>query len=134
MKIAVTYEGGKVFQHFGHAEAFKVYDVEEDNIISSKIVAATEGGHSALAGLLQNNDIDVLICGGIGGGAQTALAELGIKLFGGVSGDADKTVNDFLCGQLSYVKDVRCTHFEEHHGGEQQHHCHGADGCKHGCK
>lgn len=134
MKIAVTYENGLIFQHFGHTETFKVYEIADGKVVKTEIVGATEGGHSALAGLLQKNDINVLICGGIGGGAQAALAELGIKLFGGVSGDADKAVADYLCGKLSYVADVRCNHFEAHHGGEEHHHCHGADGCTHDCK
>ena len=50
---------------------------------------------------------DVLICGGIGGGAQTALAAAGIKLFGGVSGDADKAVEAFINETLDYNPDVK---------------------------
>ncbi len=134
MKIAVTYDNGQVFQHFGHTQTFKVYDVENEQVVSTHVVTATEGGHSALATLLQNNAIDVLICGGIGGGAQNALKELGIRLFGGVTGDADKAVDDFLHGTLAYVANVRCNHFDEHHGGEEHHHCHGAHGCTHSCK
>ena len=88
MRIAVTYEQGDVFQHFGHTEEFKVYEVEEGKVISSKIISSDGSGHSALAALLNDKGIDVLICGGIGGGAQAALSERGIELCAGASGNA----------------------------------------------
>lgn len=71
MKIAVTYENGEVFQHFGHTETFKVYEVEDGKILSSEIIGSDGNGHEALAGLLANQRIDVLICGGIGGAFGT---------------------------------------------------------------
>ena len=86
MKIAVTYENGQIFQHFGHTEQFKVYEIEDNTIISFKVIDTNGQGHGALAGLLKTLGADVLICGGIGGGAQMALADAGIKLYGGVSG------------------------------------------------
>ena len=92
MRIAVTYENGQIFQHFGHTEQFKVYDLEDNKIVNTQVVDTNGQGHGALAGFLNSTDIDVLICGGIGGGAQAALAAAGIKLFGGVSGDADEAV------------------------------------------
>lgn len=129
MRIAVTYENGKIFQHFGHTEQFKVYDVEDGKIVSSKIVDSNGSGHGALAGFLCNHGIEVLICGGIGGGAQTALAHAGIKLYGGVSGNADAAVQDFLDGKLDYNPDVKCNHHEH----EEGHSC-GSHGCgNHGC-
>ena len=88
MRIAVTYENGEIFQHFGHTEQFKIYDVENGNIISSEIVDAGGSGHGALAGFLSALKVDVLICGGIGGGAQMALSDAGVRLYGGVSGSA----------------------------------------------
>ena len=96
MRIAVTYENGEIFQHFGHTEQFKVYDVEQNKVISSEIVDTNGSGHGALAGVLNALKADVLICGGIGGGAQAALAAAGIKLYGGVAGDADKAVEEFV--------------------------------------
>ena len=86
MRIAVTYENGQIFQHFGHTETFKIYDVEEGKVVHSEVIDTNGSGHGALAGVLNALNADVLICGGIGGGAQTALAAAGIKLFGGVSG------------------------------------------------
>ena len=118
MKIAVTYEAGEIFQHFGHTENFKFYDVEDGKVIDSKVVNTNGSGHGALATLLSENEVDVLICGGIGGGAQMALAEAGIKLYGGVSGSADAAVEAFLKEELAYNPDVKCNH----HGEEHEHH------------
>ena len=119
MRIAVTYENGNVFQHFGHTEAFKFYDTESGNVIAEEIVGVNGGGHGALADFLLANKVDVLICGGIGGGAQTAVVKSGIKLYGGVRGDADDAVKDFLEGKLSYDPDVCCNH-HEHSGADHQ--------------
>lgn len=129
MKIAVTYENGQVFQHFGHTEQFKVYEVEDGKIISSEIVDTNGQGHGALAGFLFGGGVDVLICGGIGGGARNALAEAGIQLYPGATGDADTQVESFLKGQLVYDPDTMCSH---HHEGEE-HNC-GEGGCgSNGC-
>ena len=86
MKIAVTYDNGTVFQHFGRTESFKVYEVEDEKIVSSEVIASNGVGHGALAGLLAEQAVDVLICGGIGGGAQAALLEAGVELCSGAQG------------------------------------------------
>lgn len=86
MKIAVTYENGMVFQHFGHSQAFRVYDVQDGKIITAETVPTQGGGHGALAGFLAAQGVDTLICGGIGAGARQALAQAGIRLFPGVQG------------------------------------------------
>ena len=131
MKIAVTYENGQIFQHFGHTEKFKVYQVEDGKVVSSAILSANGVGHGALAGLLRDSGADTLICGGIGGGAQMALAQAGIRLYGGVSGSADQAVEDMLAGKLDYDPDVKCDHHDHAHGeGHQCGHHHGGD---HGC-
>ncbi len=126
MKIAVTFENGNVFQHFGHTEKFKLYTVEDDRIVNLQIVDTNGSGHGALAGFLKDNGIDVLICGGIGGGAQNALTEAGIKFFGGVHGSADGAVMAYLQGKLTYNPDVQCDHHDHEHG--EGHTC-GEHGC-----
>lgn len=130
MRIAVTYEDGQIFQHFGHTRQFKVYDVEEGRITSAQIVDAGGSGHGALAGVLGALGADALICGGIGGGAQAALAAAGIRLYGGVSGSADEAVAGLLSGALQYDPQARCSHHEEHHhgGGCGSHGCGGEHG------
>ena len=96
MKIAVTYQDGDIFQHFGHTEFFKIYDIENTDIVKTEIVSTNGSGHGALAQFLHEHSVDTLICGGIGGGAQLALSQAGIKLYGGVTGKADDAVNDLL--------------------------------------
>ena len=115
MKIAVTYAQGMIYQHFGHTAAFKLYEVENGSVISSKVVDTNGSGHGALAGLLSALEVDTLICGGIGGGAQMALANAGIKLYGGVSGDADEAVEALLSGTLQYHAAPSCSHHGEGH-------------------
>jgi len=127
MKIAVTYENEQIFQHFGRTEQFKVYEVENGTVVSKSVVGTDGRGHGALAAVLQNLGADILICGGIGGGAQIALAEAGIRLFGGVSGSCDAAVEALLAGTLGYNPDVRCNHHDHEHG-EGEHTC-GSHGC-----
>ncbi|MBE6769056.1 MAG: dinitrogenase iron-molybdenum cofactor biosynthesis protein [Ruminococcaceae bacterium] len=127
MKIAVTYENGQIFQHFGHTEQFKIYTAEGGKIIHSEVVDTNGSGHGALAGLLSALHVDTLICGGIGGGAQTALTQAGIKLYGGVSGSADAAVKALLGGTLGFDPNVKCDH-HDHHG--EGHTC-GNHGCGH---
>lgn len=117
MKVAVTYENGLVFQHFGHSEQFKLYEIENGAVAKSEVIGTNGSGHGALATLLSAQGVNVLICGGIGGGAQAALKEAGIELFGGVSGSADEAVAAYLAGSLAYNPDVQCNHHgHEHHG------------------
>ena len=131
MRIAVTYENGNIFQHFGHTQQFKVYDVEGGSVIASEVVDTNGSGHGALAGVLSALKADVLICGGIGGGAQMALAAAGVKLYGGVSGNADAAVAALLSGELAFNPNVRCNHHDHHHG--EGHTC-GDHGCgSHNC-
>ncbi len=131
MNIAVTYENGQIFQHFGHTEQFKVYEIENDTVVKSFVVDTNGQGHGALAGFLCLNNIEVLICGGIGSGAQMALAQAGIKLYGGVSGDADAAVDAYLAGNLDFNPNVQCNHHGHDHG--EGHNC-GNHGCgSHSC-
>jgi predicted Fe-Mo cluster-binding NifX family protein len=126
MRIAVTYENGEIFQHFGHTEQFKLYDVEEGKIVNEQIVDTNGSGHGALAGFLKAVKADALICGGIGMGAQTALADAGIKLYAGVQGSADAAAKSLAEGTLEYDQDAKCDHHGHHHGeGHECGHHHG---------
>lgn len=132
MKIAVTYENGEIFQHFGHTEQFKIYEIEGNAIKKSEVVSTNGTGHGALAEFLKNNKVDTLICGGIGGGAKNALNEAGIKLYGGVKGEADMAVKSLIEGKLDFNPNVHCSHHDHEHGdGDRQ--C-GSHSCgPHGC-
>ena len=153
MKIAVTYENGNIFGHFGHTQQFKLYDVQDGKVVASLVVDTMGSGHGALAGFLAAHGVDTLICGGIGGGAQAALAQAGvelvagalgggaqmalanagIRLYGGVTGSADAAVQALLDGRLAFDPDVHCDH-HDHHGeghscGSHEGGCHSHEGC-----
>ena len=134
MKIAATYDNGNIFQHFGKTEFFKVYEVEDNKVVSNEVIGSNGTGHGALAGLLAEQGISVLICGGIGGGAQSALAEAGIELCSGAQGDADAAVDAYLKGELVSTG-VNC----DHHHHEEGHSCgshedgHSCGNCGGGC-
>ena len=114
MKIAVTYDNGQIFQHFGHSAQFKLYEVSGGMILNTAVVDTNGSGHGALAQFLHEHSVDTLICGGIGGGAQMALSQAGIKLYGGVTGKADAAVNALLNNKLNYA----------HGCGSHSHHGH----------
>lgn len=116
MRVAVTYDNGNVFGHFGRTEQFKVYDIEDGNIVSSKILDTNGEGCGALAGILNIADVDALICGGIGGGAQMALEEAGIKLYAGASGKTDAAVEALIAGTLNASGEANCNHHDHEHG------------------
>ena len=129
MRIAVTYENGEIFQHFGHTESFKIYEIQDNKVISSEVISSNGSGHGALAALLGDNAVDVIICGGIGGGAQSALEAQGIELCAGASGNADEAVEAYLRGELINTG-ANC----DHHG--EGHSCghHEGDNCGDSCE
>lgn len=134
MKIAVTYQDGEIFPHFGHTECFKIYEIADNEVKAAALMNSEGSGHGALAGLLEAEGVGTLICGGIGDGARQVLAQAGITLFGGVSGSVDRAVEDFLAGKLAFDPDAGCADGGEHHHGEHEHgeghcggNCHGSE-------
>ena len=132
MIIAVTCENNEVFQHFGHTPAFAIYTAENNEITSEKILECGDSGHGALAALLADEKVDVLICGGIGGGAINALKEANIKVVGGASGDARTAAENYLAGKLKVRLNFFCNHHHDHGEGHTcgDHGC-GSDKCSH---
>ena len=134
MKLAVTYENGNVFQHFGHTEAFALYNIENGEAVLEKVVPTEGSGHGALADFLKEMGAEALICGGIGRGAKIALAEAGIALYPGVSGSVEAAAKAYAAGELAFNADTECDHHGHHHGhGDHDcgHHGHGEHGCGH---
>ena len=130
MKIAVPFENGMIFQHFGRSEQFKFYEVENGAVLHSEVVSTNGQGHGALVGFLVQNGANVVLCGGIGTGAQVALMQAGIQMFGGISGLADVAVSNYLSGRLVFDPDVHCTH----HDHDEGHSCHEhKGGCSGSC-
>ena len=132
MTIAVPYENGQVFQHFGHTAQFKLYKTQDGAVTASRIVDTAGSGHGALAGFLAAQGVEALLCGGIGTGARNALRDARIEVYGGVSGDADEAVAAFLAGRLAWDPDAQCSHHEghahEHAGSCGSHGCGGSCG------
>ncbi len=116
MKIAVTCENHQVFQHFGHTPGFAVFEVKDNLICSEKELSSGSSGHGALAMVLAMEQIEVLICGGIGGGAINALRDVGIKVVGGASGDVREVAEAYVNGTLQVKADFHCNH-HHHEGG-----------------
>ena len=137
MKIAVTYQDGDIFQHFGHTEFFKIYDIENTDIVKTEIVSTNGSGHGALAQFLHEHSVDTLICGGIGGGAINALTQAGITVYAGAQGNCDACVEALIAGTLAQTGEATCDcHGHDHEHGEScgchGHHEHdGHEGC--GC-
>lgn len=127
MQLAIPYDDGQVFQHFGRSEQFKLYEVNDGTVGRSRIIENNGAGHGALVTLLVQEHVDVLICGGIGVGAQNALKEAGIRFYGGVQGEADKAAADFAAGRLAYDPAVHCEHHGEGHDHGHGHNCHHQD-------
>ncbi|MBR5287400.1 MAG: dinitrogenase iron-molybdenum cofactor biosynthesis protein [Clostridia bacterium] len=132
-KIAVTYENGQVFQHFGHTQQFKIYEII-DGKMSSMVVPTAGGGHGALAGFLEELGVDTLICGGIGMGAQVALDNADIQLYAGITGSADMAVAKLLAGVLPQNASANCDHHDHHHHDgcschDHEHHHHDGHEC-----
>ena len=131
MRIAVTAdENGEIFQHFGHTRYFAIFDIKDSKITENKTIDAENSGHAALGGFLKDNGVDMLICGGIGGGAKNVLAEAGIELVSGVSGKIEAAVAGYLAGKIHDNPDAECDHHDHHHD-EPEGTCHGCGG--HSC-
>ncbi len=115
MRIAIPYEEGNVFQHFGKSKQFKLYTIEDGKIVSSEVIDAGDTGHEALAGLLAELDVRAVICGGLGQGMMNALSSAGIDVYPGISGDADEAAISFLLGKLQ-PGEANCDHHHEKAG------------------
>lgn len=100
MKIAVNYENGEIFQHFGQTKTFKVYTVENGTITGTELVPGAPEGHHALSHQLAAMQVDVVICGRLGIPMLNLLQGAGIKVCGNITGSADEAVQKYLNGTL----------------------------------
>ena len=113
--IAVTYDNGEVFQHFGKTEMFKLYEIVDGKVVSERVIDTGGFGHGSLAGYLKDLNVSALICGGIGAGAINMLASQGIKVFSGASGSADSAIDAYINGKMSDSNRCTCDHHEGAH-------------------
>ena len=128
MRIAIPYYEGLIFQHFGHAEQFKVYEIENHQVLMEMIVQPEGKGHQAVADFLRAIDVRVVICGNIGERAMQALNDAGIVFYGGVSGEADDAITALVGGALAYDPNIKC---EQHDCGGDCEDCGDCAGCAH---
>ncbi|MBQ4288337.1 MAG: NifB/NifX family molybdenum-iron cluster-binding protein [Clostridia bacterium] len=131
MKIAVTFNDGEIFQHFGRTESFKIYETENGAVTGSCVIGTDGIGHEDLIGFLKDRGIDVLICGGMGMGARMAFEDSGIEIIPGAEGNADEAILSYLKGELVTDSEKACCHGEGHGHGEHDckkehdtHNCH----------
>lgn len=122
--IAVPYKDGTIFQHFGQASGFKIYETNEGKILKAEEIVPQSGGHGAVADFLIVSGVTTVICGGIGKGAMDALQAKGIQLLSGVVGNADEKIKEYLMGVLVFETGTTCKkHGEEHScGGDHGEH------------
>lgn len=123
MKVAVAYNEGQIFEHFGHCETFAVYDYAEADVnqCTKRLLDCSDRhGHAAMAELMQEQGIDFVLCGNMGGEAKSLLLSYGIIPVVGYCGDADTAADMLITGQLSVVDGGSCA------GG-----CGGCSGCHH---
>jgi predicted Fe-Mo cluster-binding NifX family protein len=123
MKIAVPTENEEVFQHFGQSRMFTVYETENGKVTTKELLDSSRSGHSALAGLLNLSAVNVVICGGIGGGARDMLKARGIQVVAGIEGRTDDAVKAYLNGELTDAGST-CNHHEHEHGQDHACSCH----------
>jgi len=121
MKLAITCENDEIFQHFGRTPEFAIFEVNDKKIVNETRKSSGDAGCGALAGVLQKEGVDVLICGGIGGGALNAVCSVGIQVVGGISGNVRQIAEAYVAGTLEPKDDYlcNCRHEGEHCNGSR---------------
>lgn len=110
MIIATTYKDGRIFEHFGKCESFKIYTTQNNKVESEEIISSEGKKHNELAMYLKLHGVDTLICGFIGQCAKDALSVVNIQLCANVTGSADEAVDTFLKGKLVFDNTAKCEH------------------------
>ncbi len=126
MKVVIAVEGTNVSQHFGRTPVFCVAEIDGSKVISKQDIERSAQGHDALAGFLLSAGADVLITGGIGQGAVSALEAAGIKIISGIKCGVNEALKLFISGKLESAGEC-CGG----HGGHEEGHTHGEG---HECK
>ena len=106
MKIAVAYEDGNVHPHFGQCTCVKIYEVENNAVVSTDVVDMSSAGHSMIARVIYTNGAAAVICGNIKPGAALGLEMSDVQLFAGVVGSADEAVKAYIEGTLKHNPDA----------------------------
>jgi len=113
MKIAVASEGKMVTEHFGHCEGFNIFDTENGKIVKSEFIPNPGHRPGFLPNFLNDKGVNVIISGGMGGGAIDIFNEKNIEVIVGATGAAEAAVNSYLQGNLKSTGSV--CHEHQHH-------------------
>jgi predicted Fe-Mo cluster-binding NifX family protein len=116
MKVAIPNKNNMVNQHFGMSKSFVIATIENNNILNVEEISSAELAHQhqGLAALLVKHEVNVVITGGIGGGALSGLQQQGLEVIKGASGEYLDVLKEFINGTLEN-KNVICNHHGEHH-------------------
>lgn len=116
MKLAIAAQGDQVAQHFGHCESFVFFDVEDGRIAGQTRVDNPGHKPGFLPNFLADRGAQVVVSGGMGGGAVDIFAERGVQVIVGVEGDVQDAALRFARGQLESTGQVCSAHEHEHDG------------------
>ena len=108
MLVAITYENGEVFMHYGKTRQFIIFELDNNEIKSERIIDCGEYSHHTLADLLKLNNVDVVICGGCGVHAIESLEAKNIKVYNGACGDVHNVINEYINGKLKFNGATMC--------------------------
>lgn len=110
MKVVIPCtENDEIFQHFGHANQFAVYEYTEGEYVEKKVFTTKCKGHDEIAKLMRYLDVNVVVCGGIGDGAIKALARHKILVYAGVEGNIDQAYYDLTNNRLKCTSTSTCS-------------------------
>lgn len=114
MKIAVASEGNRITEHFGHCENFNIFEVEDNRIIRKESIPNPGHKPGFLPNYLKDLGIDVIVSGGMGGGAIEIFNERGVEVITGAVGDAEEAARQYINGNLASTDSICNDHI--HHG------------------
>ena len=115
MKIAVASENNKVTEHFGHCESFNIYETENNEIVKSELIPNPGHRPGFLPNFLNDLGVNVIISGGMGGGAVEIFNDNNIEVITGARGSSIEAANSYLKGELKSTGSV--CHEHQHIGG-----------------
>jgi len=115
--IAIPSIGPFVNVHFGRAQTFQIIKIHDGLVLDEKVIYTTgiEHHREELVRLLKNQQVETVICGGIGSSALAGLESAGVKVLRGVSGTLQDVVQAFVVGVLENVE-LSCEHYQENSG------------------
>lgn len=114
MRIAIAGEGNKVTEHFGHCVNFLLFDVENGQITKEESIPNPGHKPGFLPNYLADRGVNVIISGGMGGGAVEIFNERNVEVVVGAKGDARIAAERYLKGDLRTTGSV--CHEHQHHG------------------